>query len=128
MTKVFVYGSLRKGLANHALLADSRQLGQFRFELSFKMYSLGGFPALVQDESSRPITGEVYEIDQPTFLRLDRLEGYPHFYDRLLIDTPAGEAWVYFLNDRSYQQEVTSGDWKEFVDGKRNQSKAALSA
>lgn len=45
-----------------------------------------------------PIFGEVWEIDDEMFRRTDRLEGYPHFYDRKEVDTPYGQAWIYFLN------------------------------
>lgn len=128
MTKVFVYGSLREGLHNHPLIADSRKVGEYRLELPFTMYSLGGYPALIDNEVTNLITGEVYEIDQPTFMRLDRLEGYPRYYDRRLIDTPAGEAWVYFINDREYTTVVESGDWKEFYNGRHQQGETALSA
>ena len=121
MTKVFVYGSLREGLGNHALLENSVKLGEFRLELPYAMYSLGGYPALVVDEAVNLITGEVYEIDQPTFERLDWLEGYPRYYDRTLIDTPLGQAWMYFINENTYQIRVESGDWKEFYNGKHQQ-------
>lgn len=128
MELVLVYGSLREGMHNHPLLQDSRMIGKYRLELPFEMYSLGGFPALTNTEELNPIIGEVYEVDQPTFLRLDRLEGYPRFYDRIQVDTPAGQAWVYFIHERDFTDRVDSGDWKEYYYGKHQQGETALSA
>ena len=113
---VAVYGSLRHGLGNHRLLQGAEFKGLDTTQPEWTMYSLGGFPGLMQ-EGETPITIEVYEVDVDTFARLDGLEGYPRFYNRVEIDTIYGKAWIYFLQDNSYRDHsiVQSGDWKSFL-------------
>lgn len=107
--KVFVYGSLKQGYGNHPLIATGELLGEHITEPKYTMYSLGSFPAVTL-RGDTGISGEVYAVDDETFARLDRLEGYPHFYDRTVIDTPHGEAWMYFL-EREEGNEVEGGVW-----------------
>lgn len=107
--KVFVYGSLKQGYGNHPLIKDSVLLGECLTKPIYTMYSLGAFPAVVL-QGNTSITGEVYEVDDDTFARLDRLEGYPDFYDRTMIDTDHGKAWMYFL-EREEGVEVEGGVW-----------------
>jgi gamma-glutamylcyclotransferase (GGCT)/AIG2-like uncharacterized protein YtfP len=63
-------------------------------------------------DGTTAIQGEVYEVDEPTMDRLDMLEGYPSFYNRVEIPTDYGLAWMYYL-DRSYatEQRINSGVW-----------------
>jgi gamma-glutamylcyclotransferase (GGCT)/AIG2-like uncharacterized protein YtfP len=79
------------------------------------MVSLGAFPALLQAGELHNITVETYEVDDTTFERLDYLEGYPNFYDRVF-DLPAlPSTWIYFMRDyRGDPAEVFSGDWVEY--------------
>ena len=51
----------------------------------------------VQGEDS--IIGEVWSVDEETFAYLDAIEGYPDFYDRRIIETSKGDAWIYFIKD-----------------------------
>lgn len=94
MTRVFVYGTLKRGHGNHLLLCASRFLGKCHTPPAYSLHDLGFFPGLVRD-GHMPIPGEVFEVDHDTLAALDVLEGYPRFYDRELIDTPYGAAWVY---------------------------------
>ena len=116
LNKVAVYGSLRKGLHNHCVLEDSPLLGTFVSKPEWTMLSLGSFPALVPGGDT-PIVMEVYEVDPEVFASLDMLEGYPSFYDRETIETPMGDAWVYFLADaEGYGNTIVpSGDWMESI-------------
>jgi gamma-glutamylcyclotransferase (GGCT)/AIG2-like uncharacterized protein YtfP len=110
--KVFVYGTLKKGYHNHYLLKDAKYLGKNLTLPSFTMLNLGAFPGVVFGGNT-PIHGEVYEVDEATFARLDRLEGYPNFYNRTEIITQYGSAWMYHLNREEYHVgAVLSGDWK----------------
>ena len=121
--KVAVYGSLLSGFSNHQLLSTSKYLGVTVVE-GFDMYSLTAFPAVTPTKGGR-IVAEVYEIDEPTLERLDRLESYPRFYNRM--KTPVktidykGEAWIYFIDNLEPWHRpganlpyVETGSWREY--------------
>jgi gamma-glutamylcyclotransferase (GGCT)/AIG2-like uncharacterized protein YtfP len=107
---VFVYGTLRGGRGNYQrLLTTSECLGEHGVD-GWDMYDLGHFPAIVKGSGS--VTGDVFRVTPATFARLDMLEGYPRFYDREFIETPVGNAWVYYHNETPRHAEpVPSGDW-----------------
>jgi gamma-glutamylcyclotransferase (GGCT)/AIG2-like uncharacterized protein YtfP len=110
-SRVFVYGTLRRGKVNHHLLEGARFCGYHTTAPLYKMVSLGSYPGVVKRGRSR-IQGEVYEVEAKTMSLLDRLEGYPTAYSRELISTPWGRAWIYLyrgsLQDR---QTIASGAW-----------------
>jgi len=123
---VFVYGSLRRGFGNHRILDDSKYIGVAYTRPEWKMVDLGAYPG---DLGAYPgvvpgkgrITGEIYEVDDDTFLRLDRLESHPSYYRREEIDVysfapdvPAPvKVWMYVFQSRDVRrfEEVESGDW-----------------
>jgi gamma-glutamylcyclotransferase (GGCT)/AIG2-like uncharacterized protein YtfP len=109
---VFVYGSLKRGFGNHStmLAAGGKLVGTDAIPAGhFKMVSLGSFPGLLVDQDGPRIIGEVYDVVQ--MLPLDRLEGYPNFYDRTEITTEAGiKCFVYFLHDDD-GEVIPSGEW-----------------
>lgn len=118
--RVAVYGSLRQGFGNYN--GFLRQYGdpicRFRSAPGYEMFSLGGFPGVVRRElSDKSIVVEVYEVDDETKQRLDRLEGVPTFYYEDNIDTPAGPAVIYLLPDSVHYTSrpiVEDGDWFRF--------------
>lgn len=112
---VFCYGTLKQGHGNYQNLLEGvsgvKFLGGYMTPSKYTMYSLGGFPG-VREEGSTPITGEVYQIPQNVFERLDRLEGYPSFYDRKMIPTTWGEAWIYLVSkEYTNNHIITNGIW-----------------
>lgn len=120
MHRVFVYGTLRHGFGNHRLLLESNYLGNHKTEPEYNMVSLGAYPAVLPNGITS-IVGEVYEVNDEVFQRLDQLEGYPSLYDRMEINTNWGPAWMYFMNDQDLQRfrsrpadVVQSGDWRKF--------------
>lgn len=121
MKKVAVYGSLLSGLGNNIILKDSLKLGEEVISIPFKMVSLGAYPGLIPTEDNNNIKIEIYEVSDELFTnKLDRLEGYPDFYNRMEVNTSFGKAWIYFLNDYSFidnysLQIVFSGDWKTYL-------------
>ena len=76
-----------------------------------------GFPAVVPAGKTN-VSVELIEIPIRDWADVDRLEGYPSLYDRLLTDfrLPDGstvQAWIYTMNHLPEQAEVIpSGDWK----------------
>ena len=79
------------------------------------MYDLGAFPAIVDGEGF--IQGEMYKVSIEAFKGLDRLEGYPHHYNRKLVKSTTGEeAWIYFYKTAPYgRKKVESGIWEQPV-------------
>jgi gamma-glutamylcyclotransferase (GGCT)/AIG2-like uncharacterized protein YtfP len=98
--KLLVYGTLKQGFGNNYLLSSAKFLNAVSIS-GFKMYSLGAFPMCVLGDTGDVITGECYEIDEHTLRQTDRLEGFPRFYDRKIVDatTEDGQTlsgWIYF--------------------------------
>jgi len=100
-TKVFVYGSLKKGFGNHSFLLGELFLRTTRTKLyDYTMISLDSFPAVFTG-GKHSIEGELYEVSFPTLKMLDVLEGNGELYERTLIELVSGEkAWMYCFSDR----------------------------
>lgn len=111
-----VYGSLRNGFGNNRLLKDSDHLSTETISIPYRMVSLGGFPGLVPSDENHDIVVEVWSVDDATYRNVERLEGFPNFYQKAVVNTTQGEGEVYVLEDPYYQQEpsVESGDWNEY--------------
>lgn len=114
---IFVYGTLKKNFPNHKCieLSNGKYLGK-TFLRGYKMYSLGAFPVIVPyDNILETVQGEVYTVDNLTIL--DRLEGYPHFYNRKIVYTIFGETWVYFQQTVPYDNVglIDIGVWNKRV-------------
>ena len=109
---VFVYGTLRREEEHHGLLTGALMLGNMLTDAIFTMYDMGEYPAVIQDGEST-IVGEIYEISTEILARLDELEEYPDYYQRLHIDTPYGKAWIYVLTGTPAAciRVIDSGDW-----------------
>ena len=103
---IFVYGTLKRGFANHGLMAGARLLGAAR--------TIQAFPMVVQGQSFSPvmmpepgtghrITGELWQVDDAQLVRLDELESthLPTGYvrEQIAVEAEGGSvstAWVYF--------------------------------
>ena len=73
MHRIFVYGTLKRGLLNHQLIANSRFLGPAATTERFRMIA-DSFPVLLSYPDGLPVAGELYDVDAETRERLDRLE------------------------------------------------------
>lgn len=81
--RVFVYGTLKRGISNHHLLADSDFIGNAYTVDTFKMYTVG-FPIIMPADGPEAwaVYGEVYDVDDSTLKRLDNLEAEGTMYTR----------------------------------------------
>jgi len=119
-TKVFVYGTLRRGQScslesTHGSGQPCEYLG--RATIPGRIYSLSdNFPAMVESEDGT-IIGEVYRISDSVLERLDAYEGCPRFYQRKCYSTPYGEAWVYYMGTlpKHGTTHIHSGDWCTYI-------------
>lgn len=116
LTRVAVYGTLKKGLSNHSLLQDAEFLGQDRLN-NLILYDLGPYPGACLAPSAG-IEVEVYEVNSRTLAHLDRLEDLDEnnsdqgLYQRRQLPTRYGMAWVYLYNQatRGYPV-IRQGGW-----------------
>ena len=66
------------------------------------------------------VAGELLTVNEETFARLDRLEGFPNLYGReritvLLEDGSRAEAWVYVMRRLPLRSVVIEGgDWRPY--------------
>jgi gamma-glutamylcyclotransferase (GGCT)/AIG2-like uncharacterized protein YtfP len=111
---VAVYGSLKQGFGNHLYLQDAKYLSDAKI-VGWDMYSFGPFPMVVPGDGT--VAVELYEVDKHTMQGLDGLEGFPRFYNRMIVETQAPwcpvEAWLYFGSADQVEQmpRVSSGVW-----------------
>lgn len=111
--KVFVYGSLKQGFGNHEYhLGQSRMLGKAETLPQYSLFSLGAYPGVIKGGVTA-VQGELYEVNDDELRNLDRLEGHPSYYQREVIETSEGEAWIYLLPEDEYQdfETIESGEW-----------------
>ena len=116
--KVFVYGTLRKGLAWHSLIKNSEFIGEAKTKDKYCLYA-ENIPFLFKDEEVSKIKGEVYEVDELTLKNLDKLEGHPNWYYReevsIILNTEKEIiAWVYFY-PKPCGKKIISGDFLDYI-------------
>ena len=76
MTRLFVYGTLKRGAENNAHLEGQRFLGEAVTVPGYVLYGLFGYPGMVRAaDVTAGVTGELWEIDDDCLRNLDRLEG-----------------------------------------------------
>lgn len=74
MTRVFVYGTLKRGGENHGWIEKQRFIAETRTKPLYRLFDLGGYPGMVRAEHGIAIVGEVWEVDEPGLAKLDVLE------------------------------------------------------
>jgi gamma-glutamylcyclotransferase (GGCT)/AIG2-like uncharacterized protein YtfP len=73
ITRLFVYGTLRRGFPNHVELAGAEFLGSLLTDARYALVQREGYPALVH--GSEAISGELYAVNAALLARLDVFEG-----------------------------------------------------
>ena len=116
-SQVFVYGTLRRGCANHRFLAGARFIGRGRTADAHGLYLEAGIPYLAAGEGRYPVVGEVYAVDAAILAGLDELEEHPRVYTRRPAPIVLGDgrrliAWVYFANEPQ-GVPLASGDFAD---------------
>ena len=114
---VAVYGSLKKGFHNDVYLERANSFVGSGTISGFEMYGLGGFPMVVPGDGR--ISVEVYSVSDDVLESLDRLEGFPHFYDRkravVTYDNSGRQekVWIYFGRPDQVKgsKKVADGIW-----------------
>lgn len=112
-TKIFVYGTLKKGFSNNYLLIGQKLIGNFVTEKKYRLVSLGSFPGLIDGDKS--IKGEVYEVSDECLSNLDILECVPKLYYRAFLDIcdiSDVQGYIYNLKNRYKVKDIAGDEWK----------------
>ena len=113
---IAAYGTLRSGERNERFCRNA--VSRRSATISGTLYDSGwGFPAFVPEGKTK-VAVELIEIPIRDWADVDRLEGYPRLYDRMLMDFTLDngetvQAWIYIMNHLPETAKViVSGDWK----------------
>ena len=82
MTKLFIYGTLKKGQCRNSALEGQTFLGEVSTEPNYKLYRVSSFPGIVPVKDGIAIKGELWEVDARCLAALDRIEGHPKLFKR----------------------------------------------
>ena len=87
MTRVFVYGTLKRGGDNHEWIKSQTFVALARTKPLYRMFDLGGYPGMAPSEDGIAIHGEIWDVDAAGLARLDVLEDIEGGeYERVLIE------------------------------------------
>ncbi|XP_055918016.1 putative gamma-glutamylcyclotransferase CG2811 isoform X2 [Eupeodes corollae] len=112
LIKVFVYGTLKKSEPNHHWLTTSSNgyskfisCGQTSEKFPLVIGTRYNIPFLLDKKGTgNNIQGEIYEVDEMMFGKLDELEDYPTHYDREIQDIKTSDGtivpcWLYLIRN-----------------------------
>jgi len=135
LTRIFVYGSLRKGFHHFAHEYISKYF-KFLSEGKVKghLYDMGSFPAAIPTEDEAYIIGELYDLKEGANFswaieQLDDYEGvdpeegelplYRREITTVYYNNETTKAWIYwFCGNVDEQPFIASGDIFDFVQQK----------
>ncbi len=97
MLPLFVYGTLKNGCSNHNLLRGAEFLGNGRVWGYTLIVDVISYAVRAPVECS--VTGELYWVTDTILDRVDRPEGHPDAYRRVVVEVETGSAriraWMY---------------------------------
>jgi gamma-glutamylcyclotransferase (GGCT)/AIG2-like uncharacterized protein YtfP len=112
-SKLFFYGSLKRGYENHFRLAGQEFLGEAVTEPFYRIVAVGGWGGLVRDEAGGfSVSGELYLVDAECLARLDEFECGEGPWRRLSVDI-AGHVGVesYLYTGEVPPDALSGGSW-----------------
>jgi gamma-glutamylaminecyclotransferase len=113
-TILFVYGTLKRGLRNHRLIADQQFLGEVATEPRYRVFDLGPYPGLVRDEANGlAVNGELWAVGDCCLAELDDFEEESHTFrrERVAIAGHEGEVFAYFWNCPVPEGAASGSEW-----------------
>lgn len=112
---LFVYGSLRSGQRDHALLAGALCVGPARTRPEFYLVDLGQYAAAVPGGATA-VVGEVYRVDVALRSKLDVAREVPVLFRRERIqleDGSVAECYLMTADQIRGRRRLAHGDWSQ---------------
>jgi gamma-glutamylaminecyclotransferase len=113
--RLFVYGSLLPGEADHELLSGAAHLGSALTTAEYYLVELNTFPALVLGGKLQ-VKGELFSVDSLTLGRIDVRKQHPVLFQRNTIQLANGdsaEAYLMALDQVRGRRRLKVGDWRQ---------------
>ena len=117
--RLFLYGTLKRGLSNHRYMVGQRFLGEARTAPCYRMVDCGGYPGMIAvEKDGLSVRGEVWEVDEACRAELDVLEDVAHgLYAlepvKLLAPFDTGEVRTYVYRWPVAGLPDAGEEWKE---------------
>ncbi len=92
---LFVYGTLKRGGRNHALLAGQEFLGLARTAPRYRLFGRRSYPCLIEDSNGYAVEGELWRIGEAALPGLDEYEGAPLLFERRPVEVESEEGRVF---------------------------------
>jgi gamma-glutamylcyclotransferase (GGCT)/AIG2-like uncharacterized protein YtfP len=75
MTKIFVYGTLKRGFRAHSLMKGATFLREAITKERFQLYDVGSFPSIAEDPDKKGgVKGELFDATDEVMKVTDRYE------------------------------------------------------
>lgn len=115
-TELFAfYGSLRKGMSNHAIYANHLQYVESIRITGFTLYALEAYPYAVRSGNNEDsIVIEIFRIIDPTTRKDIYLLELDAGYIFKVIEVHHKKIGIYLFEAPTNNIKVESGDWVEF--------------
>jgi gamma-glutamylcyclotransferase (GGCT)/AIG2-like uncharacterized protein YtfP len=114
MSRLFVYGTLKRGFRAHHYLSHARFLGEATTDPRYHLHAIRWFPGMVEDESTPGgVQGELYEVTESDLRMMDGYEGAPDLFRREEIDLSDGTSAIAYLFNHPCDnyERVEGGVW-----------------
>jgi len=108
--RLFVYGSLKRGCANHEQLGSAQFVSEARTTKAFALSLVDGYPALIP--GTRSIQGELFQIAVSELPGLDEFEGEGYAREEVELDG-GGWAIAYLARAPSAGTPYPLDEWSE---------------
>ncbi|MCS6852785.1 MAG: gamma-glutamylcyclotransferase [Gemmataceae bacterium] len=98
-TRLFVYGTLRRGHKAHHLLNGQKFLGEARTQPLYRLLDRGPYPCLVLDPPRGcAVHGEIWQVSDDLLPVLDRYEGPEFHREPVALEGDPSPTQAYFFH------------------------------
>ncbi len=121
---IFVYGTLKRGYAANRYLSNSIFLGNAVTSRKYSIYSNYLYPAMIEENSERGVSGELYSVSPEDKIKTDEYEGvYFNLYELQqisVLSASLSEEFSYYVGDiesgaKPVFAYIYKGNLEEFI-------------